>query len=78
MFSKVQVRSGLAYFWSIVGASYVFGVTFYPVPESNVDNVKTILGFVLGTIVATVINYFFGSSKGSEEKTNLLVDKKSA
>lgn len=29
----------------------------------------TVLGFLLGTIIATVIQYFLGSSKGSADKT---------
>jgi hypothetical protein len=32
----------------------------------------TILGFLLGTVVATIINFFLGSSAGSKEKTETL------
>jgi hypothetical protein len=28
----------------------------------------TILGFILGTVIATMLNFWFGSSIGSKEK----------
>lgn len=52
----------LATFWSIVGALYIFLITFAPIPEANQRFADTTLGFLLGTIVATIIGYFFGSS----------------
>jgi hypothetical protein len=32
----------------------------------------TILGFLLGSVVATIINFYFGSSAGSKAKTEEL------
>lgn len=52
----------LATFWSITGLVYIFLITFGTIPEQNVRFADTILGFLLGTIVSTIINYFFGSS----------------
>lgn len=66
----------LASFWSIVGVVYIFFITFAPIPESNVRFADTVLGFLLGTILATIINFFLGSSKSSADKNQLLVDKK--
>ena len=66
-FSKRYVYY-LATFWSIVGMLYIFLITFMEIPEKNVRFADTILGFLLGTIVATIINFFFGSSKGSKDK----------
>jgi len=60
----------LASFWSIVGAGYIVSATWFPVVNEKMAD--TVLGFLLGTIVATIINYFFGSSKGSKEKQDLL------
>lgn len=59
----------LAFFWSVVASLYLFGVTFFPIPASNERIADTVLGFLLGTIIASIINYFFGSSYGSLEKT---------
>ena len=60
----------LAMFWSIVGAGYLVAATWFPVVNEKMAD--TVLGFLLGTIVATIINYFYGSSKGSKEKQDVL------
>lgn len=68
VFSKRYVYY-LASFWSIVAMVYIFLITFITIPETNVRFADTVLGFLLGTIIATVIQYFLGSSKGSADKT---------
>ena len=70
-FSKRYVYY-LATFWSFVAVGYIFLITFLTIPEANVRFADTTLGFLLGTIVATIINYFFGSSKSSSDKNQLL------
>jgi uncharacterized membrane protein YwzB len=50
----------LASFWSVTSVLYIFFTTFFKVANAHV--LDTILGFLLGTIVATIINYFLGSS----------------
>jgi len=75
VFSKRYVYY-LATFWSIVAVGYVFLITFLTIPEANVRFADTTLGFLLGTIVATIINYFFGSSKSSSDKNQLLKESK--
>ena len=62
----------LAIFWSVTAVSYIFFITFGTIPESNVRFADTILGFLLGTVVATIINFFLGSSASSKEKTEAL------
>lgn len=69
LFSKRFVYY-MASFWSVVGGLYIFLVTFTTV--TNPEHANTIIGFLLGTIVATIINFFFGSSKGSKDKTDLI------
>lgn len=68
VFSKRYVYY-LASFWSVVAMIYIFMITFMTIPEANVRFADTVLGFLLGTIIATVIQYFLGSSKGSADKT---------
>ena len=75
IFSKRYVYY-LATFWSIVAIGYIFLITFLTIPEANVRFADTTLGFLLGTIVATIINYFFGSSKSSSDKNQLLKESK--
>ena len=62
----------LATFWSLFTAVYIGMITFVGIPEDSVRFADTILGFLLGTIVATIINFFFGSSQSSKEKTQEL------
>lgn len=70
-FSKRYVYY-LATFWSVFGVIYIFFITFGNIPANNVRFADTILGFILGTIIATIINFFFGSSKGSTDKQEMI------
>lgn len=45
---------------------------FIEIPESNQRIIDMILGVIIGSGLISVINFFFGSSKGSKDKTNLL------
>ena len=71
LFSKRFVYY-LAIFWSFFTAAYIGAITFLTIPTESVRFADTILGFLLGTIVATIINFFFGSSQSSKEKTQEL------
>jgi hypothetical protein len=62
----------LATFWSVTAVTYIFLITFTHIPELNVRFADTILGFLLGTVVATILNFFLGSSASSKEKTEVL------
>ena len=55
-------------FWSILSASYIGFITFGEIPESNIRFADTILGFVLGTMVASMFQFLLGSSLGSRKK----------
>lgn len=46
----------------VVGFSYIIAITWLPIPEDNQRFADTCLGFILGSLLATVINFFFGSS----------------
>jgi hypothetical protein len=58
----------LTVFWSVSAVVYVGFITFGVIPDKNVRFADTILGFILGTVVATMLNFWFGSSIGSKEK----------
>jgi hypothetical protein len=61
-----------AIFWSVSAVGYIFGTTFIDVPDDNIRVVDTVLGFILGTVVATILAFFYGTSASSMEKTKLL------
>ena len=51
---------------------YISLITFLKVPEENQRYADTILGFLAGTLITTIINFYFGSSKSSKDKDILL------
>lgn len=55
-------------FWSILSSVYIGFITFGYIPESNIRFADTILGFVLGTMVASMFQFLLGSSIGSRKK----------
>jgi hypothetical protein len=56
----------LASAWTAFAFIYLLGITFTTVPEANVRFADTVLGFLLGTVIAGIIGFFFGSSIGRD------------
>jgi len=52
-----------SWFWSVTSTLYFFAVTFLPMPDKSQHFADIILGFLLGTTVATIIGYYYGNSK---------------
>lgn len=63
-----------ASFWSVAAVVYIGLITFTAIPPGNIRFADTCLGFVLGTLVASIIQYFFGSTKGSEHKNQTIAE----
>ncbi len=55
-----------------IGFSYLFLVTFLTLPETGKDHAKTIVGFILGVGISTLLNYYWGSSSGSAAKSETI------
>lgn len=51
---------------------YLSAITFAPIPQNNVRFADTIMGALITLVLATVYNYFFGSSEGSHRKTDMI------
>lgn len=49
----------------ILGMSYIFSVTFYTVPPDNQRMADATLGWVTGSLMTTIIVFFFGASHRS-------------
>lgn len=60
-------------FWSIFAMAYFGFVTFGEIPASGTRFADTILGVLIGTVLTGFFNFFFGSSKGSQDKTTALM-----
>jgi hypothetical protein len=71
IFSK-RFTMYLTTFWSVAATVYIGFITFSVIPDKNIRFADTILGFILGTVVATLLNFWFGSSIGSKEKGEAL------
>jgi len=54
-------------------ALYFFCVTFLSLPDGARDFANIILGFLLGTAIASIFNFFYGSSKSSADKTQAMI-----
>jgi hypothetical protein len=63
-----------ASFWSLASVLYIGFITFGTIPDANVRFADTCLGFVLGTLVASIVSYFFGSNRGSEAKNTTIAE----
>lgn len=60
--------------WSLFAMVYLACITFIDIPDSATRFADTILGFLLGTIIAGIIQFFYGSSMGSKKKTEDLTN----
>lgn len=58
--------------WSIFSMAFIVGVTFFEIPSESVRFADTILGFILGTAIASVFQYMVGSTRGSESKNEAI------
>jgi hypothetical protein len=63
-----------AAFWSVASCLYIGFITFANIPMANIRFADTILGFLLGTVVATILNFFYGTSKSSQDKTDKMAE----
>lgn len=64
-------RPGLDFFaigWSVFSAGYLTAITFLPIPEENLRFADMFSGFLLGTVISSLIQYRYGSSVSSRVK----------
>lgn len=66
----------LATFWSITSMAYIAAVTFITIPESNIRFADSLTGFMTASTIAIILNFFFGTSLSSRNKTEILASKR--
>lgn len=66
MDNKGNFRRLLAAFFSCSSFIYITAITFCYVPPENMDNAKTIMGFLLGATIASIVNYYYGDAEKKE------------
>lgn len=64
----------LALLLILSGIGTMAALFFIPVPDANKDTLNLCIGFLFGTGLATLINYYWGSSLGSTKKTDALIN----
>lgn len=55
--------------WSLFAFAYLAMITFADIPAANVRFADTVLGFLLGTVLAGMFGFFYGSSAGNERRS---------
>ena len=58
----------LATFWSVAAIAYLFAITFGTIPKEAVRFADTSLGFLMGTVVSSIMGFFFGTSASENER----------
>lgn len=71
LFSKRFVYY-FAIFWSVFAMLYFCAVTFIDIPAGGQRIADTILGVLITSVVGGMFAYFYGSTKGSQMKTQLM------
>ena len=57
---------------SLSAIALIFMMFFIEIPEDNKRIVDMTIGILIGTGLVSVINFFFGSSSGSKEKSKMM------
>ena len=58
--------------WSVFSMAFFLVIAFVEIPKSNIRVVDTILGFLLGTAIASIFNFFLGTTVRSGQKDNTI------
>ena len=65
-----------ATFWSVFAMCYFCAVTFVQLPPNGQRVADTILGVLITSVIGVMFAYFYGSTKGSMLKTQIMAGKR--
>lgn len=60
-----------ASFWSVMSSGLLISIIFCDIPPENQRYADTIIGFILGTLITSILSYFFGNNIRDAVKTNI-------
>lgn len=63
--SLLMFRQILGSLLIAISIIYIIALTWLPVPPDNQRFADTSLGFILATVISTIINFFFGNSENT-------------
>jgi ABC-type nitrate/sulfonate/bicarbonate transport system permease component len=73
---KNFTRFFLSCWWSAFAMWAIWYLLTHELSGSMKEFGNTILGFLMGTVVGTVVNFYFGSSQSSSDKDDVIKDAK--
>jgi len=59
--------------WSVFAMAFMLIATLVKIPAENANTVNIILGFLLGTAIASIFNFFLGTTIRSGKKDNTIL-----
>lgn len=69
---KFKPAEWYAIILTVAGLAMLGCLLYIEVPEPNQGNVKLVIGYLMGTVVTTAVNFMIGTSKSSQDKTDVL------
>jgi len=72
---KNFIRFFLACAWSFFAMWVIYHLLTHDMVGSAKEYGNTVLGFVMGTVIGTVVSFYFGSSQSSSDKDDALKTK---
>lgn len=58
--------------WSVFAMVFMLVVTLCDIPEKNTNTVNIIIGFLLGTAVASIFSFFLGTTQANKTKDSTI------
>lgn len=75
MNNSKNMRSLIGLLSLVFAFIYTTCITFLPISDNNIRFADVSQGFIMGTILAQVYNFYFGTSQGSVDKNKFLKEE---
>ena len=59
----------------LISFLYIFAITFIPMQKEGSEHSKLVLGFLLGSCLGVLVNYYWGDSKKVSTETNAQIQE---